>query len=331
MANRLRSVALYEGYIEALESATTSDFPNYIALKQRQILLDAFIGKFNDNNWRKIFRKRSLADFEEYTSMRLGESDDLEPVLQGGDYKDSSINELSGPKIRLYTFGRTYSIHRYMILADDMNKIREQPQRFGRAASRTFLKRAWSMVESNPVCYDGTQLFHSSRGNLGSTALTANEAGMVALEAAQYAAYENAKDDRGVVLQIMPKFLVVPRKLAPVAKALRDDETLPNAAGTLQVANRMRGEFEVIVEDFLTDVTDWYLLPDPNEMPVFDVGFLNGKETPDLLLADPASALIMGGNDPYNFEFDELKYKVRQDYGFAPAEWRATYKSVVTG
>jgi len=328
----LRRVALYEGYLEALESATTSDFPNYLQLKQREILLDSFKGKIDDTNWRKISRRRDLADFEEYTSMRLGEADDLEEVPESGDYKDSHIDELPGPRIRLRTFGRTYSVSRYMILADDFNRIREQPERFGRAAARTFARRFWAMLESNPVCYDGKNLFHSDRGNVGVAALTPDDAGMVALEQARYAAWKTAVDDRGVVLNIYPRYLVVHPVKEPVARVLTEDATLPSKEYTgVHVNNRMRGKLEVIADAMLTDEDAWYLLPDPSEMPVIDVAFLNGKETPDLLLADPAVRLVLGGNDPYSFEFDEIKYKVRHDYGFAPAEWRGAYKSTGVG
>jgi len=56
---------------------------------------------------------------------------------------------------------------------------------------------------------------------------------------------------------------------------------------------------------------------------------LNGNTTPFIGLKDPGVRAVLGGNDPYSFEFDEVAYKLRHDFNFKPVEWRGIVAALV--
>ena len=82
-----------------------------------------------------------------------------------------------------------------------------------------------------------------------------------------------------------------------------------------------------IVEPFLTFGNRWYLFADPNEFPAIEVSFLNGMEEPELFQKNPDAVRIGGeGRDDYGYEYDDISYKSRYDFGTAIAMYQGAYK-----
>jgi len=57
-----------------------------------------------------------------------------------------------------------------------------------------------------------------------------------------------------------------------------------------------------------TDVTDYYLLCAPSDIESIEVGFVNGREEPELLLQDRPDAGQV-------FTNDQMSFKVRWEFG----------------
>ena len=129
-----------------------------------------------------------------------------------------------------------------------------------------------------------------------------------------------------------PKFLLIPPALQWTARQILNSAIIvatgvpTGAVATLGNANVLQGALTPIIDPFLTSATAYYVLADPNEAPVLDVAFLNGKQTPDLLVERPTMQNLAGGEDPYEYEIDILRYKVRYDYGGAASLWWGGYK-----
>jgi hypothetical protein len=86
----------------------------------------------------------------------------------------------------------------------------------------------------------------------------------------------------------------------------------------------------VVREPFLSDSNDWTLLAAPGDVPAFAIGFLNGREEPFVGIANPEVRAALGsGADPYTFEFDTIRFKVRHDFGVGAVDPRGTYKGIV--
>jgi len=66
-------------------------------------------------------------------------------------------------------------------------------------------------------------------------------------------------------------------------------------------------------------------MADPMDAHAIEVDFLNGKDTPDLLVKAADAMMVAGGEDPYGYEFDDISYKVRWDYDVQVAYYQAVY------
>lgn len=334
----VRSNQIYDAYIEAMESGSTSDFPTYLQEKLNRIMLQAH-GKVL-SSWRRVAGVMNMTDFKTYNIMTpLSESDDLQEVAEGGEYQDSELRDSDNVTMKLSTYGRTFSITRQAIINDDFNQLQQQPDRFGRAAARTLAKKVISVLESPGTAYDGVTFFGDHKQEDGSTSAADNLIGSAALSRASLrTAIERMRkftDIKGNRLSLTPQFLYIPVDLEFTAmEILKSEKLIGQGADAAPVTdlNVMNGSItglQVVVEPFLTSADTWYLVGDINDTPVLKVGFLNGKETPDLLLKDSASKFVLGGSDPYSFEFDEIKYKVRQDWVVKPVEFRGIIKNQV--
>lgn len=72
----------------------------------------------------------------------------------------------------------------------------------------------------------------------------------------------------------------------------------------------------------------WYLFADPNVIPAITVSFLKGVDQPQLLVKRAEMVSVVGGGeDPFDYVFDEIRYKVRFDFGVKLTEYVGAYKS----
>jgi hypothetical protein len=80
---------------------------------------------------------------------------------------------------------------------------------------------------------------------------------------------------------------------------------------------------QVLVNDFLTDQTDWFAVADANKVATLVVGFLNGREDPELFVQDAATVGSV-------FNADKISYKIRLVFGISTLDHRSFYRQVVT-
>jgi hypothetical protein len=322
-----RRSTLLQDYYELKESGSTSDFPNILGNVMYRSLIDW--AKTVPSAWREYSALGDLTDFRPATRIVGYESEDLLAVGEDGGYQDSKLAD-AAYTVQLGTYGRAFSINRNVIINDDLGYIKQQPKRWGRAAARaiaTFV--AQTLLEGNGACFDGDALFHNNHSNLG---------GATALSAATVQTAISALQKQtvlGVFHSVTPKWLLIPTALQWTARQILNSAIIVAAAGatpatgaitTIGNANTLQGALGIIIDPYLTSTTAYYVLADPAEAPILDVGFLQGKQTPDLLVERPVMMNLAGGDDPYEFEYDVMRYKVRYDYGGATALWWGGYK-----
>lgn len=311
---------LMDGYMELREAGGTSDFPSLLGNIMGRKLIDW--AQSVPQEWRRYVAITEASDFRPQTSVLGYEAEDLLPIGEEGAYQDSILADAYFTWV-LGTYGRAFSINRNVIINDDLGYIKQQPRRWGRAAGRkiaTFVPQ--TLLEGNGLAFDGEALFSSAHANehtgggaaFGSTALQTGITGM------------RKQTVLGVFHSTTPKFILIPPELEFAAKQLIASTLLIAAAGsapatgeitTIGNKNVMEDIVDIVIDPFLTDTNAWYLFADPADTPALFVGFLNGKQTPDLLVEAPVMQNVAGGTDPYEFEFDVLRYKVRYDFGGA--------------
>lgn len=312
---------LLQDYRELRESGSSSDFPSILGNVMYRSLVDW--AKNVPDAWRAYTAIGDLNDFRPATRVVGYEAEDLLAVDENGAYLDSKLADASYT-VRLATYGRSFSINRRVIINDDLGYIRKQPQRFGRAAGRsiaTFV--AQTLLEGNGNTFDGNALFVASpHSNLQTGAGSALSAANIQLGITTL----QKQTVLGVFHSVMAKWLLVPPALQWTARQILNSAIIVAAgtAGTvtqLGNLNVLQGALGLAIDPFLSSTTAYYVLADPADVPILDIGFLNGKQTPDLLVEKPTLQNLAGGDDPYELEFDTLNYKVRYEYGGATALW----------
>lgn len=261
--------------------------------------------------WRNLVTtKPNVTDFRTQRHVRFGGYGDLPVVAEGDPFPALTSPADEEATYALSKRGGTESITLEMIRSDDVSAIRKIPKRLGESADRTLAKFVLDFLRSNPVIYDGVDLFHASHGNLGNGALSA-----VSLYAGRVAMGKQTEPGSNDRLMLEPKFLWVPFDL---------EETAVNLfrRGTNQDRTYVQNmDVQVVPVWYWTDADDWCLSADPIEVPTVEIGFLDGQENPELFVQDVPTNGSMFAND-------RLTYKIRHIYGGAAIDYRGIYKSV---
>ncbi len=122
-------------------------------------------------------------------------------------------------------------------------------------------------------------------------------------------------------LGLVMRYVVVPIDLENTAQILRDSDKVPG--GNFNDTNTLKGKFEIIVSPFLRgDINNWYVTAEPRQIEFIEIGFVEGREEPVVLLQDQPNV----GNV---FARDNIKYKVRHEYGGAIIDFRGAVGSIV--
>jgi len=125
------------------------------------------------------------------------------------------------------------------------------------------------------------------------------------------------------IIALQNPTLWVPRSLRGTALQLKDSEFNPE--GAERAVNTIRDSFDVQVSPYLRgDENNYYLSALPKDIEGLEIGFLNGREEPEILVQDQPTV----GNV---FTYDTIRYKVRHEYGGAVIDFRAFAASIVSG
>ena len=115
--------------------------------------------------------------------------------------------------------------------------------------------------------------------------------------------------------------LFVPRSLKGAADSINQSNLHPENAEN--GVNTLKGFGQVFASQYLQgDVNNYYISAGKSEIDLIEVGFLNGKETPEVLIQDQPTV----GNV---FTADTMRYKVRHEYGGCLPDYRAFAAGIV--
>ncbi len=300
----------------------------------RRLVMD--YGAVDYGEDRLISTRRRANDFRTIESIRMQYAADLPTVNpEIADYTEAPTLGEEGVNYVVATRGRIMTVSRKTIINDDLQAVIKLPQREGRAARRTFARTVWNLWISNGT-YDGDAVawFHASHSNLGSTALTADAAGIGAVVAALNRLVNQTEPGSSEKLagswKNLKASLIVPNALQDKAYQLNQSNGVPGAAN--QGDNPIYHQFgsndenpeRIVVCPLLTDATDWGVVRNPADIGIIEVAFLRGQEAPEVFVADNPQVGQM-------FMADKLQYKIRHEYGADIEDYRGADKSAVAG
>lgn len=295
------------------ESLDSTSFANVLGNSMTRRMVAEYNAAVDFQAWRQVANTVPVSDFRTQERTRYGGYGDLPAVAEKDPYA-----ALSSPTDEKATYGvtkrgGTEDITLEMIKNDDVGAIQRIPQKLGRAAQRTLAKFVFDFIRNNPTIYDSLALFHASHGNLGSAALDATS-----LAAGRLAMLKQTELNSGDRLGIGPKGILVPPDLQEAAVNLFNRNT------NLDKTFIQNTSLNIIPVWYWTDVTDWAMYADPRDIPGIEIGFLDGREEPELFVQDMPNVGSMFSNDT-------ITYKMRHIYGGNLLDYRGWYKAVVAG
>lgn len=277
-----RAVLRYAFGIEAA-GYSTIDVSGLLSNVANKFLLEGFFSV--ERTWRNLCAVRNVSDFKTVTSYRLIGTDQYEQVAPGGELKHGTLgNEQYTNKAD--TYGLVLAIDRRDMINDDLGAITTVPRKLGRGSGLKINDVFWTTFLSNAAFFTvGNKNFLTG----ATTALSID--GLTEGEVA----FLDQVDGDGKPIGVMPAILLVPTALSAVGSQLFKSLELRDTTSSTKypVSNPHQGKFRVEVSRYLANAQyagssskAWYLLAEPTDLPVIEVAFLNGQESPTIETAD---------------------------------------------
>ena len=277
-----------------------------------KFLLEGFFSV--ERVWRNICAVRTVNDFKTISSYRLVGKDQYELVAPGGEIASGTLGEEKYSN-KADTYGLMLAIDRRDFINDDLGAITTVPRKLGRGSGLKINDVFWTAFLNNAAFFvaGNKNYILGANTNLGIDGLTLGET-----------TFMDQVDTDGKPVGIMPQIMLVPTAISTTAaqlyKSLEMRDNTANSKTT--TSNPHQGKYRVEVSRYLGNATypgasgkAWYLLADPNDLPVIEVAFLNGQESPTIETAE-ADFNILG-----------VKMRGYHDFGVALQDPRGGMKS----
>jgi hypothetical protein len=248
-----------------------------------KFLLEGFYSV--ERAWRSICAVRNVPDFKTVTSYRLIGKDQYEQVGPGGELKHGTLGEEKFTN-KADTYGLILTIDRRDIINDDLGALTLVPRKLGRGSGLKINDVFWTTFLNNAAFF--------SAANKNLLAGTDTALGIDGLTKAETAFLEQVDGD-GKPIGVMPAVLLTPVGLSAIGTQLFKSLEIRDTTSGVKypVANPHQGKFRAEVSRYLANpkypgssAKAWYLLSDPNDLPVIEVAFLNGQEAPTIETAE---------------------------------------------
>ena len=289
---------------------TTSDFPNILANVANKTLRQAY--EAAPRTFVPFCRQVSAADFKPINRVQLSDVPTLPKVNEKGEFHRTALSD-SKETYSLATFGEIVAITRKVIVNDDLQALTRVPSGLGQAAAQLESDTVWAVITGNPNMADGVALFHATHKNLNAT----NALALAGLGIAR-AALRVQKAPKGTILNLQPRYLIVPAALEQAADQLIYPINLAATAVTGVVPTWVQS-LTKIVEGRLdavatVGVTNWFMSVDPSQIDTVEYCYLEGQQGVYI-------------ETRQGFEVDGVEIKARLDFAAGAIDYRGLSKN----
>lgn len=308
------------------EAMTTSDFPYLFGdILDRQVLA-AY--RETPSTWMNYIKRGRVRDFRTVKRFSVYGADQVlgSVIGQKGEYPYEEINENTPYTYNVAKYGRKIRFAWETMINDDLDALKDQPERLGRAAHRSEEKFATQLF----VDASGPHASFYTSGN--ANIVTSNPALSVAGLQTAMEKLSQQTDENGEPIVIDTVELVYPPALEVTVQNILNAITIEatekggTAARKLTIQNWMKTTFRPnrnayipIVASSANGNTSWFLFANPdNGRPAAELGFLIGHEEPEIFMKTPNQVPVGGGSeDAMNGDFDSdgIEHKVRHVFG----------------
>jgi hypothetical protein len=279
---------------EAISSSTFADALGDSITRRMQAV---YTGLTDLDAWRRVATWGPVSDFRTQERIRIGGYGNLPGVNQGADYAALTSPGDDKATYAVTKRGGLETVTLEAIKNDDVQALRRIPVELALAAKNTLYEFVFDFFRLNAAIYDTKALYHVDHANLFSAAFSAGEYATHRL-----AMLKMTRAGSGKRLATPPKTLLVPFELEE--SAFNAFQRATNLDKTFVQSNVP----DIIGVAHWTDANDWCTVADPARLPVLEIGFLDGREDPELFVQDTPTGGSM-------FASDKLTYKIRHIYG----------------
>ncbi len=304
------------------EAIVTSDFPIAFgdALFRR---LQKEYRREELNDWRMIVSSiENLADATNtFRIVRLGGISTLPVVAEKAPYQELADITEAEEQLTPTKKGGLTKFTWEDALADRLGVIRAIPRILGRTAARTVQRAVWDVIEQNETLdSDSTVLIDSTHNNQvsGDPALT-----YAVLSDAIEQLRNQTEQDSSEKLGLRAKWLIHGPDLeqesieiteSPAKQVAADDATTRSFVHFKGV----RTLSSIELGRTATTDTHWWVMADPRDAETIAVGFLGGRDSPEIFVQSPMDTPTSGGA----FDADVLTFKTRFVFGVTAVDFR---------
>ena len=217
-------------------------------------------------------------------------------------------------------YGHVFRLSRLAIINDDLGAFRDVPRQFAISAALTINGFVAGLFTSNsgvgPNLADGHAVFNATN-HKNVTAAAASSASLQDV----IVSMAKQQNHEGQVIGFTPKYWVIPPDMIPTAFELQNTVMVPESANNalnINASSKYGMQPAISVPNF-TDVDTSYIMADPAEVVSIELGFLGGRQMPDLIPQfDPSTGLV--------FTNDAMSWKQRWDFGGGWLDYRGAHK-----
>jgi hypothetical protein len=312
--NEIARVALQgrNGAAEYFDGAmTTSDFPNILANVANKTLRQAYDAA--PRTFVPFCRQVTAFDFKPVNRIQLSDIAALQKTNENGEFVRIYVGD-SKESYALTTWGGIVPITRKVVLNDDLQALTRVPAGLGIAAATLESDTVWAVITTNPNMADGLSLFHATHKNLTAT----NGLAAVANITAARKVMRKQTAPKGTILNLIPKFLIIPAALEGIAVQLTNPINLAATASSADIPAFVRAMVPIVEPrlDAVASVgdTNWYTAADPSSIDTIEYCYLEGQQGVYL-------------ETRQGFEVDGVEIKARLDFAAAAIDFRGLQKN----
>lgn len=265
----------------------TSDFPavlENIATKTLRVTqaLQAL-------TWNRFARRGTVTDFRDVSVVDLSNFERLRETPEFGKPEAITTTD-KAVKMRARKYTGTFGYSFEMFKNDDLSAFVQFPRLAALAASLEPEYQAYRMITENAVWIDGVAFFHSSHGNILSSAALSPQSAEEAMTAYMETRETRADGKAGQFVLAQPTGILVPTNLWGTAQRIfTDQKDWTQGSGPEARSNVMAGVLTPTASPLLkagigtganASNTAFYVHGDPNVRPILEVAFLDGSDTP---------------------------------------------------
>jgi hypothetical protein len=293
---------------------STFSLPNTVANTANKFLREGW--NAIDQTPLRIAAIRSVSDFKQITTVSLTGGFQFEKLSPAGEIPHAAPGELTYTN-QADTYGIMFAVTRKDYINDDLGALTAVPRKIGRGGMLKLNDIFWTEFLNNST------FFTSGRANVNEAVADITIGGLDATETI----FNNQTDADGKPLGAMAQILLVPTALKNKALALMDPQgrVQSGASAGLIDSNVFAGRFRVESSPYMSNTAytgysaaAWYMLADPNDIPVIEIAALNGRVEPTVETADTDFNTLgfqMRGYSDVGVNLQEYRGGVRADGG----------------